>query len=365
MILFNRNQLARELTLLSTVLEQKTTNPILAYVKIEASEGKAILTATRLDATMITEMVVEGDTESYCLPLAPLTAAVKLFDGESVKFQREIERDGGRITVSCGRARHRFPFAEVSSFPQPDTVDGEMLILDAPKLLDAIERVLPCVDKFAGRYATQGICFDAADGVLHIIAFNGTESGIVKIATTSAEFQFTVPDLALPALRRVLADTETVSVTTGQNGVLFNAGPRRLITRLLVGRFPPWRMIVPGEQDIKHRINLGREVGAAMKRCCVTASEGNLVRRRLMLEFRRDSITVRSYGGDSESIEEVLIGCETLNGEPLTVKVNADQMIQFLDQVDAPELSIKDAVSILLLREGEHRYLHATLRPDA
>src|SRR4029079_3190331 len=103
----------------------------------------------------------------------------------------------------------------------------------------------------------------------------------------------------------------------------------------------------------------------AIRRCCVTASEGNLIRRRLKLEFGRDTLTVRAYGGDGESIEEVAVGCPTLNGEVLVVKVNADQLLTFLGQVEAPELRLNDAPSILLLSEGEHRYLHATLRVDA
>jgi hypothetical protein len=59
------------------------------------------------------------------------------------------------------------------------------------------------------------------------------------------------------------------------------------------------------------------------------------------------------------------VNCPTLNGESLIVKVNADQLLAFLGQVDTPELRLKDATSILLLTEGDHRYLHATLRPDA
>jgi hypothetical protein len=85
----------------------------------------------------------------------------------------------------------------------------------------------------------------------------------------------------------------------------------------------------------------------------------------LKLEFARESLTVRSYGGDGESIEEVPLSCPTLNGVGLAVKVNADQLLTFLEQVKEPELRMNGSPSILLLSEGEHRYLHATLRPDA
>lgn len=355
----NRKQLADELSLLQSVLEIRTTMSILAYVKIEAENDMAQLTASKIDATMKVELPVEGDAESYCLPLAQLRDAVKLFDGEPVRFQRA----DNRVEVSCGRSRHKFPCREASEFPQSRAAQGETLALNARTLLDAVERVAPCVDRRAGKYATQGICFDASEGVLHLVAFDGVQAGIVKIAETDAQFQVVVPDVALAALRAVLTDAESATLTVNPDVAEIATGNRSLMARLLSGEFPRWRQVVP--TGINHRLTLNKDVLAAIKRCCVTASEGNLVRRRLKLEFGRETLTVRSYGGDGESIEDVPVACSTLNGEPLTVKVNADQMIAFLESVEAPELSIKDATSILLLQEGEHRYLHATLRPDA
>lgn len=359
MFKLNRKALAGELALLQSVLEVRTTLPILAYVRIGVVAGTATLTATQLDATVSATLPCEGEDESYCLPLAQLRDAVRLFSDETVKLQR----DANRVEVTAGRARHRLPVREACDFPQVDEVAGMVLQVDAVKLLDAITRVGPCIDKRDGRYATQGVCLEAATGELNVIAFDGTQAGIVRLMDTDLVFQGTVPTVALPALRAMLADRETAALTISENGLAVKCEGRKLTARLLAGQFPPWRMIVPA--DALHVITLTSEVRDAIRRCCVTASEGNLVRRRLRLEFGHEALTVRSYGGDGESVEEVAVGCETLNGEPLVVKINADQMLGFLEQVDAPVLQVKDAVSILLLSEGSHRYLHATLRPDA
>lgn len=359
MFKLNRKSLAAELSLLQSVLEARTTMPILAYARIEVAAGTATLTATRLDATVSVTLPCEGDDESYCLPLAQLRDAVRLFSDETVKLQR----DDNRVEVTAGRARHRLPVREAGDFPQADEVAGTVLQVDAAGLLDAITRVSPCIDKRDGRYATQGVCLEAATGELNVIAFDGTQAGIVRLMDTDLTFQGTVPTVALPALRALLTDRGTATLTIGENGLAVECEGRRLTVRLLAGQFPPWRMIVPA--DALHEVTLTTDVRDAIRRCCVTASEGNLVRRRLKLEFGHDALTVRSYGGDGESVEEVAVGCATLNGEPLVVKINADQMLGFLEQVDAPVLRVKDAVSILLLSEGNHRYLHATLRPDA
>jgi hypothetical protein len=84
----------------------------------------------------------------------------------------------------------------------------------------------------------------------------------------------------------------------------------------------------------------------------------------LKLEFGHEVLTVRSYGGDGESVEECALGCPTLNGESLVVKVNADQLLAYLQTAETPSVGFSHEESILLFTEGDRRYLHATLRKD-
>jgi len=358
MIALPRKPLADALALLASALEVKTTMPILAFVKVEATQGEARLTTTRVDATL-SVTVPGGGEEAYCLPLTPLREAMRLTSDESVRF----ELKDNRVEVIAGRSRHRLPFHPVDAFPVTHDQSGQTLSVDAQRLSDAISRVSPCADKREGRYATQGVCLQAEQGELNVVAFDGTQAGIVRLMDCDLTFQATVPNVAVPVLRAVLNDREIATLTVSENSLTVGCEGRKMHARLLLGQFPPWKKIVPTETP--HVVRLNSEVRDAIRRCCVTASEGNLVRRRLNLEFSRESLTVRSYGGDGESIEEVPLSCPTLNGEGLVVKVNADQLLTFLEQVEAPELHLKDATSILLLSEGEHRYLHATLRPDA
>lgn len=358
MITLDRKQLADSLTLLSSALEVRTTQPILSYMKLEAAQGTVTLTTTRLDATLSVSVPCEGD-DQVCLLFAPFRDAVKLAPDGQVRLQR-LEN---RLEVIAGRSRHRLPIYETDAFPAMPVETGQTLSVDAKRLLDAVERVSPCADKREGRYAAQGVCIEAAEGELNVVAFDGTQAGIVRLIDSELTFQSTVPNVTVPALRAVLADRDTAMLTVNENSLTVECEGRKMVTRLLLGTFPPWRMIVPTETP--HSVTLTTEVRDAIRRCCVTASEGNLVRHRLKLEFERERLTVCSYEGDGESIEEVPLNCPTLNGESLIVKVNADQLLAFLGQVDTPELRLKDATSILLLTEGDHRYLHATLRPDA
>ncbi len=358
MITLDRTALLAELQLLAPVIRNERVIPILTCVRLQATDTHLQLCGSSADCTLTATMGCDGDLAPVCVPFNLLHKAVQLFDGESVR----VEVKGGRLEVSCGRSRHKLPIHNATQFPELDSVEGDLLLLSAPQLATAIQQVQHCVDKKDGRYATRGVCLDASEGSLHVVAFDGVQAGVVRLTNTGVQFRTTIIDDALPALLRVLATCEDVAVTVGEHALKFDCGERVLTTRLLVGEFPKWQGVVPKEST--HQVVVPSELAVAVRRCSVTASEGNLIRRRLKLEFTSSLLTVRSYGGDGESVEECEISCPTLNGTPLVVKVNADQLLVYLTSAQTPTLTLNGPESILLFTEGERRYLHATLRGD-
>ncbi len=358
MITINRKLLLDGLALLAPVVRAERVVPILTCVRVEANMGQLQLVGSSSDSTLTTTVPADGELAPVCVPFNLLHSAVKLFDGESVK----VEVKANRVEVSCGKSRHKLPLHDATQFPLPDPVDGDVLLLSASGLATAIQQVSPCVDTKDGRYATKGVCLEAGGGELNVVAFDGVQMGVVRLTDTSATFRTTIIADALPALLKVLATVEGVAVTVGTNQLKFDCGDRQLTTRLLIGEFPAWRKVVPAEST--HQVVIPPELATAVKRCSVTASEGSLVRRRLKLEFTSELLTVRSYDSDGESIEDVSIQCASLNGEPLVVKVNADQLLTYLQSAETTTLSLIDNKSALSFTEGNRRYLVMPLSPD-
>ena len=356
MITFDRKQLATELALLQSVLEVKTTMPILAYVKIEAENGNAILTATNISATMIVSLPCDGEFTG-CVELKPLTALIRLFSGDEVK----MEHKGSRCEIRNGRSVHKLPLQETDQFPTVDEVQGESFSVNTSLLLAAIEHVLPCADRHEGRYNTQGVCVDASEGELNVIALDGIHMGVSRISDSNLSFKVLLPVPAADALTSILDDVEESTLTVGAT-VQVECGHRKLLARLATGEFPPWRMLIPKNHD--HEVTTNEEIAAAIKRCSVSASAGSMVRKRLILDFKRDSLTVRNYETDNESSEDVTVGCPTLNGDTLSIKVNADQFLMALSNLPSAKLSFKDSTTAMMFTAEDRYYVQMPLRLD-
>lgn len=356
MITFDRKALSDELSLLSSVLDVKTTIPVLAYVKVEAGQGSAVLTASNADAAITSEISCEGEFQG-CLPLRTLAQLVRLFEDNEVK----IRIDGSRAEVKNGRSVNRLPLMDTVVFPKIEPVAGQLLTVNTGVLSGAIKHVLPCADKLQGKYATQGVCFDASEGELNAVTWDGTQAGIAKIAETDLKFSFVVPNQCLGALQAILMGGETV-ITIGDT-VSLRCGLRSFTSRILAGQFPSWRMILP--KDYEHRLSASESIAAAVKRGLVTASAGSLVRKRLIIDFGRESLVVRTYESEGESTEEVAVGCPSLNGDRLSMKVNAEQFLLALETLPDAEFSFRDNKSVVMFTEGDKKYLQAPLRLDA
>src|ERR1035441_2505833 len=98
-ITVSRAELLRELTAAQSVVERKTTIPILSNFLFEAADNKLTLTATDLDQSVRTSCAVKVKKPGACtIPARKLYDYIKLLpEGDiSIKLIDKIGRESGR-----------------------------------------------------------------------------------------------------------------------------------------------------------------------------------------------------------------------------------------------------------------------------
>lgn len=358
MITLNRKDLLAELSLLSIVTGKEKTIPVLSFAKAIFSDGILRLTATDLDVTIDTELPAQGDGWEGCLPISQLKALCRLLNEDTLTLE---PKPNDRVQVKSERSRHLLLAVSVDGFPSPEKLpEGEGFTVDGERLREGLRRAIPCVDTEEGRWTLQGINFEVKDNLLNLVAANGHRMILTVIPVEAPDNLSLVPPAALASL--LAMDVQTVKIRTSDNRIVFDCGQRAINSRLLVGRFPEWRMFMP--KDTPHEVEIPVEgLKAALRRAQVTRQETHKtgtgkIYGGVKLSFASNSLTVSVPENDRGAAEETLPVTSDLNGDVIEMGIDPDYLQDFLARAgEKITWQMKDGESHQLLIDGDYQYV--------
>src|SRR6201986_1886028 len=151
----SRQELLRALTATQSVVERKTTIPILSNFLIEAADDKLTITATDLDQSIKTSCTAKVKKPGACtIPARKLYDYIKLLgDGDiSIKLMDNhwVQiRSGRSNTKMVGMARANFP--QVPEFPAAGAVK-----ISVASLHNMISKTIFSISNEESRYTLNG-----------------------------------------------------------------------------------------------------------------------------------------------------------------------------------------------------------------
>ncbi len=115
-----RAALLKSLAHVQSVVERRTTIPILSNVRLEAADGALALTATDMDLSVVEQTEAEiSQPGATTAPAHTLYDVVrKLPDGVRVTLERA--ESGAEITLRAGRSTFDLPCLPADDFPVDD-----------------------------------------------------------------------------------------------------------------------------------------------------------------------------------------------------------------------------------------------------
>ena len=154
-ITVSRAELLRELTAAQSVVERKTTIPILSNFLFEAADDKLTITATDLDQSLRTSCAAKVKKPGACtIPARKLYDYIRLLpEGEiSIKLMDNhwVQIRAGRSnTKMVGMARANFP--QVAEFPETGTFK-----IGVASLRSMIAKTIFAISNEESRYTLNG-----------------------------------------------------------------------------------------------------------------------------------------------------------------------------------------------------------------
>jgi DNA polymerase-3 subunit beta len=370
-ITVSRTELLRELTAAQSVVERKTTIPILSNFLFEATEGVLTITATDLDQSLRTSCAAKVKKAGACtIPARKLYDYIKLLpDGDiSMKLMDNhwVQIRAGRSnTKMVGMARANFP--QVAEFPSAGAYK-----ISAPSLANMIAKTIFAISNEESRYTLNGALLVLKAESMAMVATDGHRLAHIEkhgesLAGISGEKRTLIPRKALSELSSLLANTEaeTVEFADDDQTLFFKIGGRVLTSRKLTGQFPNYEAVLPRD-NTKFVIVRSEDLMASIQRVAQFADERS---GAIKIRLEQNELKLSASSTDAGESEDII---ETpYNFDPLVVGFNSQYLVDFLKATGVSgevRLEFKDAQSAGQMRpedaneEVKYRYILMPMR---
>lgn len=367
----SRQELLRELTATQSVVERKTTIPILSNFLIEAADDKLIITGTDLDQSMKTSCAAKVKKPGACtIPARKLYDYIKLLgDGDiSINLLENhwVQiRSGRSNTKMVGMARANFP--QVPEFPETSVTK-----IPAASLKNLIAKTIFAISNEESRYTLNGALLMLKAESLTMVATDGhrlahIEKSGESLSNISGEKKTLIPRKALAELQSLLSssDEEYLDFADDEQTLFFRIGHRTLTSRKLTGQFPNFEAVMPRDNN-KFVVVRSEDLNSSIQRVAQFADERS---GAIKIRIEQNELKISSSSTDSGESEDVI---ETpYSFDAIVVGFNSAYMLDFLKATGNSgevRLEFKDAQSAGQMRpedgsdDYKYRYIIMPMR---
>jgi DNA polymerase-3 subunit beta len=354
-----RAALLKSLSHVQSVVERRTTIPILSNVKLEAESGAVSLTATDMDLS-----VVETAEAEVGRPGATTAAAHTLYDvvrklPEGSRITIERAESGAELQLRTGRSSFDLPCLPAGDFPaMTDEGLEHSFSLGAGALRRLIDKTRFAISTEETRYYLNGIFLhphEAAGGPARLRAVATDGHRLARVELDLPDGAAGMPPVIVPRksvgeVRKLIDDLDDgapVELALSNARIRFKVGPAVLRSRLIDGTFPDYERVIPSGND-KQMVAPTRLLSEAVDRVATISTEKS---RAIKLSLAGNRLRLNAVSPDAGRAEEEIDVAYA--GEPLEIGFNARYILDMSLQItgDDIELLMADAGSPTLVKD--------------
>jgi DNA polymerase-3 subunit beta len=352
-----RGELLRALGHVTSVVERRTTIPILSNVLIKASGRKLEFKATDLEREVIEEAAADvTQPGATTVPAHMLHDIVrKLPEGTQVEIKRDAEKE--RLTLSAGPSRFSLQTLGPEDFPDLAVGDlGSSFTMSSKDLKRLIDKTRFAISTEETRYYLNGIYLHVAQtgkkATLRAVATDGHRLAQAELELPKGAAGMPgviVPRKTVHEVYRLLEDSSgDVKVSVSPAKIRFEIGTVTLTSKLIDGSFPDYGRVIPQSNDKELTVS-NAEFKSAVDRVSTIASErGRAV--KLNLAKNKLTLSVNNPEGGSAT-EELGVGYAAA---PLEIGFNARYLLDIAGQLEGEDARflLNDAGSPTMIRDS-------------
>lgn len=357
----DRESLLSACQLVSAAVASRDVKPILKNFKAIADGDRCTLMATDLEVGVrfdLQNLLIEEAGEAI-LPAARLVAILR----EARDTRLSIEANSTECVVRGASLEFEMPGEDPAQFPDiPTFADETYHEISAGSLRDMIRRTVFATAAETARYSMTGVLWELEGEVIRLVATDGRRLALAQGTATARGGHTTkgqtpvVPTKAMSLLERNLqVDEDPVKICLRPTEVLFRTGRAVIYSRLVEGRFPDYKQVMPRKTTTKVALNT-MPFQAAVRQAAVMTDDDS---KRVAFRFANDKLTLEARGASAgRSKVELPI---SYDAKPVEINFNPQYLVDMLKVVPPDEeitLELIDGASPALFKQGtSYQYL--------
>lgn len=356
----NKKDLLEALGKVQGVVEKRNTLQILTNLYLQVSQGQLTIKATDLEISMETSVPVTMEA-----PGTVTVSAKSFFEIVKELPDKEIKisaKENHWIAITCGSSKFNIMGIAPEDYPAlPAFSRSTFVKVNPTKLRHMIDNTIFAISTDETRYHLNGVFLDQAEGNRQrMVATDGHRLAYVE-TELFAEPQgilgkgIIIPRKGVQELKKLL-DTgiDSPEISLEGNHLILKAGPTYLFIRLIEGRFPDYKQVIPKNNPFVITLDT-RELLLSLKRVSLLANEKS---KGIKVSAREDKVEISTNNPEIGEAKESLDAA--YRGDLIEIGFNAKYLMEAISGIteEKVELALNDRMSPGIVRkEGDSSYL--------
>jgi len=331
----NTSELSKKLSVLSRIVATNNVIPILGTILFQV-EKDLTLTSSDSEITIQTKLQMDdwdGEKFSFLAPAKLISDLMACVSDSVMSF--ELLRDS--IIVDLSKGQYIFPSGNAQDFPPLPNLDAvSKTVLSSQVLQHGIARTIFSMADDALRPIINGVYIGIEGG----ISFASTDSYRISwvvgdILSGVDKHEFVISSKTANLLNSLsFKGLDEVSLESNTSHVVFHIGEYDVYSRLIEGKFPPFRSVIPqGEMNIL-TANKAELLGAIKRVSVFSDKSKSLIRMSI-----GDKIVLSSEDMDMKHKATESVAC-VYNGTPVDIGFKKDFLAGIISNIELDEVTM-------------------------
>ncbi len=350
-----RDKLLKSLNIVQGIVEKKNTLPILSNVLMQLKGKKLSIVATDLDIIFhdeITDVKVinEGSTTTSAAILYDILR--KISADSEINFDLKSEN---KLSLKSENADFNLNCLPTDNFPTfSDEFNSKEMSFDNQSFLKLLNKTKISISNDDTRHYLNGVFFHLTEG--HGRYFlTGVATDSHRLSSSSLEIKnndefqpFILPRKTVFQLCSILSEiNEKLLMKISENKIKFMMGNMQLISKVIDGKFPDYKKVVPSGNDKALLVGSKDFISSIERVASVSLDRKEGVKMSIQKDNVQLSVNSANSGEGNEKIKA------EFNSENLIISFNSKYLLDIASEVENKnlKLNLKDSTSPVLIED--------------